>query len=134
MSKAWRSSAIWPSHSSPIVRASRPGDLGAERGGDLRGPGQQEVAGQDGPEVPPPGVDALDGAAGDGLVHDVVVVQRAEVDQLAGHAAEHDVVGGGGAGAGGGDGHHRAQPLAAGHDQVAGDLGQLLVGGLDRLA
>ena len=40
------------------------GDLGAERGGDLRRPGQQEVAGEDRLQVAPPGVHALDAAAG----------------------------------------------------------------------
>ena len=69
------------------------GHLGAERRGDLRGPGQQEVAGEDRLQVAPAGVDALDAAAGVGLVDDVVVVERAEVDQLDRHAAEHHVVG-----------------------------------------
>ena len=40
------------------------GHLGAERGGDLGRPGQQEVAGEDGLEVAPPGVDALDACGG----------------------------------------------------------------------
>src|SRR5439155_3014449 len=35
----------------------------AEGGGDLRGTGKKEVAGQDGDEVAPPGVDALDPTA-----------------------------------------------------------------------
>ncbi len=71
----------------------QPGDLGAERRGDLRRLGQQEVAGEDGLEVAPAGVDALDGAPGDRLVDDVVVVERAEVDELDRHAAPHRVVG-----------------------------------------
>ena len=82
-----RSSRTWPSHSRPMVAASSPATSVPSDGGDLRRPGQQEVAGEDGPEVAPPGVDALDGAAGRGLVHDVVVVERAEVDELDRHAA-----------------------------------------------
>ena len=106
----------------------QPGHLGAERGGDLRRPGQQEVAGEDRREVAPAGVDALDAAAGGGLVDDVVVVERAQVHELDGDAAP--------------DRRRRCagrppaqpapaatassgpQPLAAGDDQVAGDLGE----------
>ena len=50
--------ATWPSHRRPIVRGQQPGHLDAERGGDLRRPGQQEVAGEDGAQVAPAGVDA----------------------------------------------------------------------------
>ena len=67
----------------------QPGHLGAERGRDLRRLGEQEVAGEDRLEVAPAGVDALDGAPGDRLVHHVVVVERAEVDELDRDAA-HD--------------------------------------------
>ena len=69
----------------------QPGDLGAERRGDLRRLGQQVVAGEDRLEVAPPGVDALDGAAGVGVVHDVVVVERAEVHQLHRDCTAHDL-------------------------------------------
>ena len=71
-----------------------PGDLGAQTGGDLGRAGQQEVAGHDGHQVPEPAVDALDIAPDGGLVHDVVVVQRGQVDQLDGHPAEKVLLGG----------------------------------------
>jgi hypothetical protein len=74
------------------------GHLGAEGGGDLRRPGQQEIAGQDGGEVAPPVVHALDATARVGLVHDVVVVERAEVDELHRHTPQDDIVAGGGPG------------------------------------
>ena len=70
------------------------GDLGAERGGDLGRAGQEEVAGHDGDEVAPAGVDALHVAAHQGLVHDVVVVERGQVDELDRHRPLQ-VVGGG---------------------------------------
>ena len=70
------------------------GDLGAERGGDLGRAGQEEVAGHDGHEVAPAGVHALDVAPHGGLVHDVVVVERGQVDELDGHRPLQ-VVGGG---------------------------------------
>ena len=89
-----RSSAIWPSTSRPMVGAEQAGDLGAQAGGDLGGPGQQEVARQDGPQVAPAGVHAGHRAAHLGLVHHVVVVERAEVDELHRHAAADDVVAG----------------------------------------
>ena len=59
-----------------------PGDLDPEPGGDLGGPGEQEVAGEDRLEVAPLRVDAGDGAARCCVVHHVVVVERAEVDQF----------------------------------------------------
>ena len=114
----------------------QPGDLGAERRRDLRRLGQQVVAGEDRLEVAPAGVHAVDRAPGRGVVHDVVVVERAEVHQLHRHRAEHDlrrggahhVVGGGRRG----DGEGGPHPLAAGEDQVAGDLGEERVVGHHR--
>ena len=121
----------------PADRAGQqPGDLGAQRRGDLRGPRQQEVAGQDGLQVAPLGVDRLDAAAGRRLVHHVVVVQRAGLHQLAGDAACDERSSrriGGTADLRGHHGQHRAQPLAAGDDEVRGDLGEVRVGGVDRL-
>ena len=120
----------------PADRAGeQPGDLGAERGGDLRRPRQQEVAGEDRLQVAPLGVDRLDAAARVGLVDHVVVVQRAEVDELARDAAAHDVVATPArpptwAATIDDD---RTQPLAAGHDEVRGDLGQVRVGAAHRL-
>ncbi len=72
------------------------GDLGAEPGGDLGRSGQQEVAGHDGHQVPEPGVDALDIAADGRLVHDVVVVERGQVDQFDRHRPEEVLTGGSG--------------------------------------
>jgi hypothetical protein len=103
-------------------------DLGAQRRRQLRGPRQQEVAGEDGAQVAPPGVDALDVVAGGGLVEHVVVVQRPDVDQL-----DRDPAGDGLVADGAGraprrrvgracrrreGGHQRAEPLAAGPDQM----------------
>ena len=114
------------------------GDLGTERRGDLRRTRQQEVAGEDRLQVAPLGVDRVHAAAGVGFVHDVVVIERAEVHELAGHTAAHDVVADAvdaqlGADAGDlcrDDGQHRPQPLASGDDQVRGDLGEVRIGGL----
>ena len=66
----------------PDSGGEQAGHLGAERRRDLRGLGEQVVAGEDRLEVPPAGVHALDGATGEGVVHDVVVVERAEVHEL----------------------------------------------------
>ena len=55
---------------------------GPSRGQDLRGPGEQEVAGQDRDGVGPPGVGALVTAADDRLIHHVVVVQGGQMGQL----------------------------------------------------
>ena len=134
MSYVWRSCSISPSHSQPIVRASSPATSVPSDGGDLRRPREQEVAGEDRLQVPPLGVDGLDAAAGVGLVEHVVVVERAEVDQLAGDAAAHDVVGRRrAADLGGGDRHDRPQPLAPGDDEVRGDLGEVVVRAADGL-
>jgi len=83
-------------------------------------------------------VHRLDGAPRLGLVHDVVVVERTEVHELDRHAAEHDLVarrpGRTRGDGGGGDGETGPDPLAAGLDQVPGDLGEHRVVGLDGLA
>ena len=99
----------------PTDRAcEQPGDLGAERGGEIGGPSEQEVAGQDRLQVAPFCVDRVDAAPSVSLVEHVVVVQRSEVHEVAGHAAEHDVVVGRRASDCGGDnGDHRPQSLAA---------------------
>ena len=60
------------------------GHVGAERRGQRRRASQEEVAGEDGDDVAPAGVDARHAAPGLGLVDHVVVVQRPEVDELAG--------------------------------------------------
>ena len=113
------------------------GHLRAEAGRDLRRLRQQVVAGEDGLEVAPPGVDALDEVPGGGLVHDVVVVQRAQVHQLAAHPAHHRLgrhgLGAGGGGERGGHGERRPLALAAGLDEVGGDLREEGVVGGDGL-
>jgi hypothetical protein len=58
------------------------GHLDAQVGGQLRGPGEQVVAGQDRDGVVPPGVRATGCRGGRGLVDHVVVVERGEVDEL----------------------------------------------------
>ena len=64
--------------------------LVAEVGQDPRGAGEQEVAGEDGDHVAPPGIRALVAAPDRRLVHHVVVVEGGEVGQLDGHRGGHD--------------------------------------------
>ena len=109
------------------------GDLGAEAGGDGGAAGQQVVAGDDGHQVAEAAVDALDVAPDGCLVDDVVVVERGQVDELDRHAAHQVVLGGVPAAAGGrGQGQQGPQALAAGGDQVGGDLVEEAVAGDDR--
>jgi len=101
------------------------GHLGAQAGGDLRRLAQQEVAGQDRHQVAPLGVGRRHPTAGVGIVHHVVVVQRAEVHELAGDPAQNELVRGGrAAGGAGGEGQRRPEALSAGPDEVAADLAQ----------
>ena len=71
---------------SPAQLADRggeePGDVGAQRRGQRRRAGEEEVAGEDRHDVAPAGVDAGHAAPGLGFVDDVVVVERSQVDQL----------------------------------------------------
>ncbi len=114
--------------------------VGTERRGQRRCTSEQEVACEDGDDVAPARVHAGHAAARLGFVDHVVVVERSEVHQLARHRAGEGVVGrrarrrrrpragrvrrdqreGG------------AQPLAAGADEVGGDLGEERIGRLDR--
>ena len=120
-----------------MVAARSPATSVPMRRGDLRGSAEQEVARQDRPDVPPPAVDALDAPAGGRLVDDVVVVERADLHQLDGHATTHDVSvhrpGVSGPAGRGRDGQQRPQALAAA-DEVAGHLGHRLGRRLDREA
>ena len=75
-------SRIWPSTSRVNVCGLDPDRVGAELGGQLGGLREQEVAGEDRDVVVPAGVGRLGPAAQRGLVHHVVVVERAEVGQL----------------------------------------------------
>ena len=123
-------------HLAPAQLADRVGeergDVGAERCGERRGAGEQVVAGEDRHDVGPAGVDARHAAARLGLVDDVVVVQRAEVDELARDAAGDHVVAdrrvAAGRGVGGAEGEGRADALAAGRDEVRADLAEEAVG------
>ena len=110
-------------------------DLGAERRSDLGCLGQQEVAREDRLQVAPLCVDCLHTAARGGLIHHVVVVQRSQMHELARDSAEDRLVRRCGIVAhhGGHDGEDRPQTLAAGGDQVRCDLGEIRVGGGDRV-
>ena len=121
-------------------RREQRGDVGAERRRQRRRPGEQEVAGEDGHDVAPARVHARHAAAGLGLVDHVVVVERPEVHELArppppvtassvAAAARPPVRGVGGA-----QGEGRPEALAAGADEVGGDLGEERIGRADRFA
>ena len=69
------------------------GHFHPQRGGQGRRPGQEEVAGQDGHDVRPAGVDALHAPPGGRLVDHVIVVEGPEVDELHSHCPGDDVVG-----------------------------------------
>ncbi len=76
----------------PTDRAcEQPGDLGAERAGEI-GARASRKSRPGSPAGSPFCVDRVDAAPSVSLVEHVVVVQRSEVHELAGHAAEHDVV------------------------------------------
>ena len=66
-------------------------DFGTELRSDLCRAGQQKVARHDCHEVAPAGVDALHAAPAGRLVHDVVVIERGEVDKFDGNRSEQDV-------------------------------------------
>ena len=108
-------------------------DLGAEVGRDLRGPGEQVVAGEDGDRVVPPGVRAGPASPEVGLVDDVVVIQRGEVGELDGHGSGHEPGVGRVAEVPGQEHEHGAEPLAAGLDEVRRRLGQEVEVGPDGL-
>ena len=65
-----------------------PHRLRAEVGGDVGGPGEQVVAGEDRDRVAPAGVGRRGTAADRGLVHHVVVVERGQVGQLDHHGGQ----------------------------------------------
>ena len=101
-----------------------PDRVGPEIGGQLGGPGEQEVAGEDRDVVVPACVGRDAAAAQLGLVHHVVVVERREVGQLD-DARGGDDLGGVGSVTGLGGEQHQQRPeaLAARLHQVAGGLG-----------
>ena len=55
--------------------------------------GEQEIAGHDRHEVAPAGVHALHAPPAGRLVHDVVVIERREMDELDRDASEEDLGG-----------------------------------------
>lgn len=97
--------------------------LGPERGDDLGGPGEQEVADEDREGVVPAGVGAQGPAPLVGLVHHVVVVQRGQVGQLDHDGRGNHSRGGRVAELGGERDEQRTEALAAGTKQVRGRLG-----------
>ena len=101
-----------------------PDGVRAQQGGELGGLREQEVAGQDRDQVVPAGVGRLRAAAQVGLVHDVVVVERADVGDLDDAGRGDDVVDVRVlTGLGGQQHQQRPEPLAAGVEQVRGGLG-----------
>ena len=114
----------------------QPGHLGTQRCRKFRCPGQQEIAGQDGPQVAPLGVHAGHVAPNLGLVHHVVVVQRSQMDQLHRHTTGEHVIGGRRRlilGDGRRSDHEpRSDPLAPRPNEMAGHFGEERVLGLHR--
>ncbi len=68
------------------------GDLGSERRRDFRRPREKKVTGENRLQVAPLRIDRLDTATRLGLVHDVVVVQRTQVDEFTGDSALNRVI------------------------------------------
>ena len=106
--------------------------VGAQARGQLGGAGEEEVTGEDGDQVVPAGVGRVGAAAQVGLVHHVVVVERAHVGDLddAGRR-EHLLAARLRAGLGGQQHQQRPEPLAAGRHQVCRGLGDVLRAALD---
>ena len=86
---------------------------------ELAGAGEQQVAGEDRDRVAPHGLRARHAAAALGVVHDVVVVERAEVGDLDRLGGGDHVVGDAGAELRGEQREHGAHALAARFEQVA---------------
>ena len=99
---------------------------GPELGGELGGLREQPVAGEDRDQVVVAGVGRVGAAAQRGLVHHVVVVERADVGDLDDARGGQDLVGVGPvAGLGGQQHQQRPEPLAAGGEQVARRFGDV---------
>ena len=110
-----------------------PDRVRAEVGQDTGRLREQEVTGQDGDRVAPPGVDRGTAAADLGLVHDVVVEQRGQVGQLDSHRRLDDPRVPGVAELRGQQHQQGPEPLAARRDGMPGSLGEELVIGMRRL-
>ncbi len=108
-----------------------PDRLLAEVGGcHLRRPRHEEVAGEDRNGVVPVGVDRTRSASRVGLVDDIVVVEGSHVDQLNGYTCLYGPVVLRRTELGCQQREQRAESLAAGEEQMLGDLGQIgVVGG-----
>src|SRR5262249_39161621 len=65
--------------------------LGAQLGGEVRGPGEKIVAGEYRDGVPPTGVRRRGTTSHRRLVHDVVVVERGEMSELDDHRRRHNL-------------------------------------------
>jgi len=104
----------------------------AQAGQDLGGLGEQEIPGEDGDRVVPPGVDRRAAAAHQGLVHDVVVEQRGQVGQLDRDRRLDDPRVLRVAEPRGQQHEHGPEALAAGRDGMPGRLGQQFVVGMRR--
>ena len=118
-------------------RREEPGHVGTERRRERRRACEQEVAGEDRHDVAPACVDAGHAAPGLGFVDDVVVIERAEVDQLDGDRPGDRVVAGPGGGAarvGGAEREGGPDALSARLDQVRGHIGQEGISGTNRPA
>ena len=76
----------------PDGSREQPGYFIAERCRDLRRTGEQEITRDDRLQVAPFGVHRLDTATSGAFVHDIVVVERPEVDEFARDGTLNDLV------------------------------------------
>ncbi len=96
-------------------------------GSGLRGPGHQEVSGEDRQGVVPVRVGRAGPTAGVGLVDHVVVIEAPDVDQLDGDPCFDRPAVAVGSELGGEQGQQRPVPLTARREQMLGDLGEVRV-------
>ena len=113
----------------------KPGNVIAQARSNLGCPCQQKVASQNCLQVAPLCIDRFDTTTGDPFVHDVIVVQRSKVHEFARNATQDHIVGHlfARANLGRSNGHHGAQALAAGNDEVTCNLGEIRVTRADRM-
>lgn len=110
-----------------------PDGLGAEVGEQVGRAGEQVVAGEDRAGVVPPDVRGLAAAPDGRLVHDVVVVQRAEVGEFDDDRGRDEPGRGRVAEVRGERDQHGPEALAAGLDEVLGRLVEQRVVAADRV-
>ena len=106
------------------------GEMGRGR---LRGLGHEEVSGEDGDGVRPVRVRRRGAAPGISLVDDVVVVETPDVDELDGDAGLDRAAVTGRSELGGEEGEKGPISLAAGREEVLGDVGETGLAGGGRL-